>query len=123
MMEYTTVLEMLKGIPDDYEQTGDLRTEASYRKARTAMELEDWSSAAALLASVDREAYKRTYRDIENLYLLACENAGIDPYPAADPEGTPAEPTQTPAPPAEETPEQEPTATPTVNPFLVTEDE
>lgn len=123
MMEYTTVLEMLKGIPDDYEQTGDLRTEASYRKAKTAMELEDWSSAAALLASVDREAYKRKYRDIENLYLLACENAGIDPYPAADPEGTPAEPTQTPAPPAEETPEQEPTATPTVNPFLVTEDE
>ena len=70
-----------------------------------------------------REAYKRKYRDIENLYLEACEKAGIEPYPTTDPGAVPAEPAQTPAPPAEETPEAEPTATPTVNPFLVTEDE
>ena len=124
MLEYTTVLEMLKGIPDDYEKTGDLRTEASYQKAKAAMKQEDWASAAALLAGVDRDAYKRKYRDIENLYLEACEKAGIEPYPTTEPEAVPTEEvTQTPAPPAEATPEPEPTDTPTVNPFLVTEDE
>ena len=93
--------------------------EAAYRKAKAAMEQEDWQSAAALLAGVDREAYKRRYRDLESLYLEACEKAGIDPYPETEPEAT-----QTPAP-ADVTPgpEAEPTPEPTANPFLVTEDE
>ena len=48
-----------------------------------------------LLASLDRESLKRKYRDIENLYLLACENAAYiriprrSPAPKAGPEADP----------------------------------
>ena len=131
MLEYTTVLELLKGIPNDYEQTGDLWAEASYQKAKAAVRQEDWASAAALLAGVDREAYQRKYRDIETLYLEACEKAGIEPYPATpEPESAPApaaEATPEPKPEAEPEPEPEPeaetTPAPSADPFLVTEDE
>ena len=112
ILEYTTVLELLNGIPDDYKDVRSLRAEAAYQKAKTAMKQKDWAAAAELLGSVDRSAVKRKYRDIENLYLEACKNAGIEPNP-----GTP-EPS---AAPEEGTPSPAPTSTPE-SPFLVTED-
>ena len=112
ILEYTTVLELLDGVSDDYKDVRSLRAEAAYQKAKTAMKQKDWAAAAELLGSVDRSAVKRKYRDIENLYLEACKNAGIEPNP-----GTP-EPS---AAPEEGTPYPAPTSTPE-SPFLVTED-
>ena len=112
ILEYTTVLDLLNGIPDDYKDVRSLRAEAAYLKAKTAMKQKDWAAAAELLGSVDRSAVKRKYRDIDNLYLEACKNAGIEPNP-----GTP-EPS---AAPEEGTPSPAPTSTPE-SPFLVTED-
>ncbi len=112
ILEYTTVLDLLNGVPDDYKDVRSLRAEAAYQKAKTAMKQKDWAAAAELLGSVDRSAVKRKYRDIENLYLEACKNAGIEPNP-----GTP-EPS---AAPEEGTPSPAPTSTPE-SPFLVTED-
>ena len=120
--EFTRTLELLNGIPDDYKKTAALRAEASYEKAKNAIYQEDWTTAAELLGSLDREGLRRQYRDIEQLYLQACEGAGIDPYPT--PAEEPAAPAETPAP-AENTPEPEaaPAETPVPDPFLVTEDE
>lgn len=124
-LEYTLTLELLEGIPDNYEKTGSLRAEASYRKAKDAMQQEDWAAAAELLKNLDREALRPTYRDIEAIYLQACEKAGIIPYPETpvpDPEST-----ETPsAGPVQATPAPEkPVSTPdpSLNPFLVTEDD
>ena len=120
--EYTRTLELLNGVPDDYKKTAALRAEASYEKAKNAIYQEDWTTAAELLGSMDREGLRRKYRDIEQLYLQACEGAGIDPYPA--PAGEPEVPAETPA--AEDkTPEPEaaPAETPVPDPFLVIEDE
>ena len=119
-MEYTLALELLEGIADSEEDTGTLRAEASYQKAKTAVKQEEWETAVSLLAPLDRQALRKKYKDIENLYLAACEGAGIEAYPATpDPntESTP-EPAATPAPDSEEDP-----GTPTVPAFLVTEDE
>ena len=111
-MEYTLALELLEGIPDSEEDAGSLRAEASYQKAKTAVKQEEWETAVSLLAPLDRQALRKKYKDIENLYLAACEGAGIEAYPAAP------EPAATPAPESEEDP-----GTPTAPPFLVTEDE
>ena len=129
ILEYTTVLDMLRGVPDDYRNTKALRAEASYKKAQIAFRQEDWQTVIDLLKDLDREALKRKYRDIENLYVVACENTGIPPYPetpapdaaAGGPEG---EAEATPAP-YESAPEPSPTPVPTPapDPFLVTEDE
>ena len=129
ILEYTTVLDMLRGVPDDYRNTKALRAEASYKKAQIAFRQEDWQTVIDLLKDLDREALKRKYRDIENLYVVACENTGIPPYPetpapdaaASGPEG---EAEATPAP-SESAPEPSPTPVPTPapDPFLVTEDE
>ena len=75
-----------------------------------------------MLGSLDRQALRRQYRDIENLYLQACEKAGINPYPETP---APPEPTESPEPPAENTEQSaaEPTETPVPDPFLVTEEE
>ena len=108
-LEYTMVLELLQGIPDDFGDAGSLRTEAAYRKAKTAVSREEWETAAELLRPLDRQALRRKYKDIETLYLTACENAGIEPYPA------------TPSPEAETIPTPSPDST--APPFLVTEDE
>lgn len=120
--EFTRTLELLSGVPDDYKKTAALRAEASYEKAKNAIYQEDWATAAELLGSMDREGLRRQYRDIEQLYLQACEGAGIDPYPT--PAAEPEVPAETPVP-AENTPEPEaaPTETPVPDPFLVTEDE
>ena len=124
ILEYTTVLELLRDVPDEYRDTKSIRSEAAYQKAKTAVKQEDWETAAELLGGLDREALKRRYRDIETLYLEACEKADIDPYPtetedtevvvSTEPSGgaAPAE--------AEEAPSQP--AFPT-SPFLVTEDD
>ena len=122
--EYTITLEMLQDIPDDYKDTAKLRTEAAYRKAKSLATREDWEGAAALLKDLDREELKKQFRDIEDLYLEACEKAGIEAYPqeSGAPTETPApEPTPTPVP--EETPEGETPAPETPVPFRVTEDE
>ena len=117
--EFTLALELLEGIPDDYEKTGALRAEAVYEKARTSIRMEEWTTAAELLGSLDRQALRRQYRDIENLYLQACEKAGIEAYPA-----TPEPGTETPEPPAgSDQPAAEPADTPEPDPFLVTEDD
>ena len=126
-LEYSMALELLEGIPDDYKKTGTLRAEASYNKAKSAIRQEDWSTAAGLLGSLDRESLRRTYRDIETLYLEACKKAGIDPYPetpAPDPEAT-ASPTDGPGLRAPSAETAAPASTPdaSLNPFLVTEDE
>lgn len=115
--EYTKALELLQDIPDGYRNTYAIRTEAMYEKAKTAVRQEDWTTAVELLGSLDRNALKRKYRDIETLYLNACENAGVEPYPeeTAVPEN--AEESASPAP--EATPAA-PSAEP--DPFLVTED-
>lgn len=119
-MEYTLALELLEGVPDSEEDAGTMRAEASYQKAKTAVKQEEWETAVSLLAPLDRQALRKKYKDIENLYLAACEGAGIEAYPATpepDAETTP-EPAATPAPESEEDP-----GTPTAPPFLVTEDE
>ena len=118
IVEYSTVLELLKDIPDDYKDTKALRGEASYKKAQTAFRQGEWETAMNLLKDLDRESLKRKYRDIENLYVEACTKCGVYPYPTPEPgaedeaEGT-ATPTVTPT----------PTATPTPNPWQVTEEE
>ena len=117
-LEYSLALELLSSVPDDYLDAGELRAEAAYQKAKSAIRQEDWTTAADLLGSLDRQSLLRKYRDIETLYLKACENAGIIPYP------------DTPVPEAEETPL--PTATPApdagatespLDPFRVTDEE
>lgn len=123
ILEYTTVLEMLKDIPDDYEDTKALRGEASYKKAQAAFRQEEWETAMNLLKDLDRESLKRKFRDIENLYVEACSKCGVDPYPTPDPDAEgesqgefgDAAPT--------ETPTEAPTLPPAPDPFLVTEDE
>ena len=125
--EYTLALELLEGVPDDFEKAGALRAEASYHKAKSAIRQENWAVAAELLGSLNREALRRTYRDIETLYLEACEKAGIVPYPetpSPDPESTEAS-AASPAPPtaSPEKPTPAPTPDASVNPFLVTEDD
>ncbi len=135
IMEYTTVLEFLKGVPDDYRDTKALRGEASYKKAQVATRNEDWTAVYELLADLDRDSLKRKYRDIENMYVIACEKIGKEPYqdteaapepgetaPAGEttpagntvPDGTEGTPSPAPA---------EAPATPEPNPFLVTEDD
>ena len=120
--EFSLALELLRDIPDDYQKTGAIRAQATYEKARAAIRREEWTEAAQLLGSLDREGLRRQYRDIENLYLQACEKAGINPYPETP---VPPETTETPAPPAENTeqPAAEPTETPAPDPFLVTEED
>jgi hypothetical protein len=54
---------------------------------------------------------------VEDVYVKACKNAGIDPYPVTPEPAT--EPESTPAPAPTDTPDPE--ATP--NPFRVTEDD
>ena len=121
IVEYTTVLELLKGIPDDYEDTKALRGEASYKKAQAAFRQGEWETAKDLLKDLDRESLKRKYRDIENLYVEACIKCGVDPYPTPDPgAGDPASApvaSDGPAAPSDDAP------TPTPNPWQVTEDE
>ena len=122
--EFTLALELLRDIPDDYKKTGSIRAQATYEKAKAATRREDWAEAAELLGSLNREALRRQYRDIENLYLQACEKAGINPYPEtpAPPEAD-ASAESTPAPAEREQPPADPTDTPAPDPFLVTEDE
>ena len=109
--EYTLALELLAGVPDDYRDTADLRIEATYQKAKTAVRQEDWSTAAELLGGLNRAALRRKYRDIEDLYRQACLGAGINPDE------------ETPVPESTPEPEPEPTpAAPAEDPFLVTED-
>ena len=123
-MEYTLALELLEGVPDDYEDTGSLRAEAAYRKAAAAVKQEDWETAAALLAPLDRQALRKKYKDIETLYLTACEGAGIDPYPTeSEPEADSTQvPSAAPSAPAADG-EDETGDLPTPLPFLVTEDD
>ena len=120
--EFSLALELLRDIPDDYKKTGALRAQATYEKARAAIRREEWAEAAELLGSLDRQGLRRQYRDIENLYLQACEKAGINPYPETP---APPETTEQPEAPAENTeqPAAEPTETPTPDPFLVTEED
>ena len=116
-LEYTLALELLEGVPDSYENAGTLRTE---QKAKAAVKQEDFETAVSLLQPLDRQALRKKYKDIETLYLTACEGAGVEAYPATpDPEAenTP-EITNTPAPDDKtEAEESDPPA------FLVTEDE
>ena len=114
-LEFTLALELLEGVPDNYGDAGELRTEASYQKAKAAVKQEEWETAVALLQPLDRKTLKRKYRDIEVLYVTACEGAGIEPYPAS-PEAETG-PSATPA------GTDEIAAEVTVPPFLVTEDE
>ena len=119
-LEYTLALELLEGVPDSYENAGTLRTEASYQKAKAAVKQEDFETAVSLLQPLDRQALRKKYKDIETLYLTACEGAGVEAYPATpDPEAenTP-EITNTPAP--DDKTEAEESDSPA---FLVTEDE
>ena len=124
-MEYTLALELLEGVPDDYEDTRELRTEASYQKAKSAVKQEDWETAVDILSPLDRQALRKKYRDIEILYLTACNGAGIEAYPATqDPEAesTP-EPAAAPVPVENMTGSGDVSETATSPPFLVTEDE
>ena len=121
IMEYTNVLELLGDIPDDYQDTKALRAEASYKKAQNSFKQENWAAVKDLLDDLDRESLKRKYRDIENMYVIACEKLGVDPYP--EPEETPgagpdtgSEPTPSPVSGPDSTP------VPPDSPFLVTED-
>lgn len=89
--EYSLALELLEGIADEYEKTGKIRAEARYQKAKNAIKQEDWKTAAELLGSIDRSALRKEHRDVEELYVQACREAGIDPYPETpEPSATPA---------------------------------
>ena len=117
-LEYTLALQLLEGIPDSYENAGSLRAEAAYQKAKTAVKQGDFETAVSLLKPLDRQTLRKKYKDIENLYLTACNGAGIEAYPATpDPNAeNPQEAAATPAP-------NEKTEETTAPPFLVTEDE
>ena len=118
ILEYTTVLEMLRDVPDDYKDTKALRAEASYKKAQIAFRQENWSTVVELLEGLDRENLKRKYRDIENLYLEACNKTGTVPATKEqEPDADSPEKEETPTPVAEPKPSTAP------DPFLVTEDE
>ena len=92
-LEYTLALELLEGVPDSYENAGTLRTEASYQKAKAAVKQEDFETAVSLLQPLDRQALRKKYKDIETLYLTACEGAGVEAYPATpDPEAEESDP-------------------------------
>ena len=120
--EFTRALELLEGIPDDYQNAGTLRAAASWEKARIAAQQEDWTLVADLLRPLNRQALRSKYRNIESLYLEACEKAGIEAYPATpDPDAGAPEATPAPAG-AGETPSDAPAGLPD-SPFLVTEDE
>ena len=119
--EYTLALEYLQDIEDGYEGAGSLRAEWIYQKAKNAYKQENWETAAQLLASVDRESLRRKHQDVEDVYVKACKNAGIDPYPETPEPTAGTEPTPAPAPPEEVSPA--PGAEVTPNPFLVTEDD
>ena len=128
IVEYSTVLELLKDIPDDYQETKVLRGEASYHKAQTAFRQGEWEAAMDLLKDLDRESLKRKYRDIENLYVEACSKCGIDPYPTPEPgagDGTEENVIPTGAEGGMEEPPapSDSAPTPAPDPFLVTEDE
>ena len=122
--EFTLALELLSGVPDEYRNTAALRAEASYEKAKIAIRQEDWTTAAELLGTLNRTALRRKYRDIETLYLQACEKAGIDPYPVTP---TPSPAPETPTPPVSTPRPEQPVPAPspgiTPDPFLVTEDD
>ena len=122
--EFTLALELLSGVPDEYRNTAALRAEASYEKAKIAIRQEDWTTAAELLGTLNRTALRRKYRDIETLYLQACEKAGIDPYPVTP---TPSPAPETPTPPVSTHRPEQPVPAPspgiTPDPFLVTEDD
>ena len=115
-LEYSLVLELLSDIPDNYLNTGVLRAEAAYQKAKSAIRQEDWVAAAELLGSLDRASLLRQYRDIENLYLESCEKAGIEAYPE-----TPLRDTESPSAPS---PVPTPQATDSLlSPFMVEDEE
>lgn len=85
------------------------------------MRQKNWETAVNLLKNLDREALRQTYRDIETMYLEACQNAGIIPYPEtpapnAETSGSPATPAPSAGLPA-------PTPGTSPDPFLVTEDD
>ena len=121
-LEYSTALELLKDIPDDYKNTGSLRAEASYQKAKIAIRQEDWAAAAGLLGGLDRESLRRKYRDIETLYLEACEKAGIVPDPESPEPAAPDASVNAALPtPGPDSPLPSPDASP--DPFLVVEDD
>ncbi len=112
-LEYSRTLELLKGVPDDFEDAGSLRAEAAYQKARMAIRQEDWAAAYDLLSTVNREYLKKKHADAESLYVEVCKRAGKDPYP----DGTP-EPDGTPAPESSNTGAGE-----SPDPYLVTDEE
>ena len=122
--EYTMALEYLEDIGDDYKKTGSLRAEWTYQKAKSAYKLEDWSTAAQLLASIDREALRKEHRDVEDIYVKACRNAGIEPYPETpEPEAEPSLAPEAESTPAEDGSFLEPKTTASPNPYMVTEDD
>lgn len=117
--EYTLALELLEGVPDDFQNAGTLRASASWEKARIAALQEDWATVVSLLRPLDRQALRRKYRDIESLYLEACEKTGTEPYPATpEPEPTPEA-----APSPEDAAETANPSPTTPAPFMVIEDE
>ena len=120
-MEYTLALELLTDIPDTFGETGALRAEASYQKAKIAFSKGEWETAMNLLAGVDRESLREQHMDVETLYLEACKKANKDPYPQTPEPDQDADPTSEPTATPEPTPVPEPDAT--LNPFLVTEDD
>ena len=122
IVEYSAVLDLLKDIPDGYEDTKALRGEASYKKAQAAFRQGEWKTAMDLLKDLDRESLKRKYRDIENLYTEACAKCGEDPYPTPEP-GAEGEDGQQGVTPAETEGGAEGSPTPTPNPWQVIEDE
>ena len=119
--EFTLALELLDGIPDDYQNAGTLRASASWEKARIAAQQEDWAQVADLLRPLDRQALRSKYRNIENLYLEACEKAGVEAYPTT-PEPFVWTPGATP-PPAADAETVTPAVSESAPPFLVTEDD
>ena len=62
-LEYTLALELLEGVPDDFEKAGALRAEASYEKAKAAMRQKNWETAVNLLKNLDREALRQKRRN------------------------------------------------------------
>lgn len=123
--EYTLALEYLEGIPDDEQNAGTLRAAASWEKAQSAALSGDWNTVYDLLSPLDRPALRQKYRDIENLYLEACDSLGIPAYPETpDPEAVLPEPMPeaTDLPPFLVDTEDEPEPA-EADPFLVTEDD
>ena len=74
-LEYTRALELLSGVPDTFLETGALRAEAAYQKAKLAFSQGDWRTAAEVLAGAVY-ACLTCHGDFDTAIITAVNHSG-----------------------------------------------